>query len=162
MLTRRKLVTWPLAVAFVVGLSPAAAACQADFADRFQGRWEADFEKTKKYLKDHEVDQEFPPDFLEAEPKFVLEIRPSGEAKVSMQKPPDREVETLQGTWKLVEEIDSSHAKVRLTMVVEGREDPREATIEFLDDETIAVLVQEEPAIVFVRSREEEDGESDE
>jgi hypothetical protein len=155
MIARRVGVVFSVLCLIAIYSGAIAAAKQADFKDRFTGRWEADKDKTKKYSSEHDDIVKLPDEFLESMPKFRFEFLESGVATAAMDKPPDGESKSMEGDWKLVEEIDENHAKVRIMMKVDGKEDAKEAAVEFVDDDTIAITIEEQPTLVFVRSIDE-------
>lgn len=154
----RFLIPNSLAVLVVFGISTAWGV-QADFKDRFPGRWEADKEKTKKYLSENEDAPTMPAEMLDTMPKFLMEFAPEGDAKITMEAGVSGDSRTLEGDWKIIEEIDADHAKLRVMMKVEEREDPKEVQVTFLDDDTIAFTVDNQSTIVLVRLKGENDNE---
>ncbi len=153
------------ALAVAIFLDTTAFGVQTDFKDRFAGRWDADKEKTKKYSSEREDAEKFPNEFLESMPEFRFEFVASGAATATMNKPPDGEPQTMEGDWKLIEEIDEKHAKVRIMLKVGGEEDAKEAAVEFVDEDTLAISIDEQPTLVFVRfvdeSKKKDDSKSE-
>ena len=138
-----------------VFLGATSVSAQVDFKDRFVGRWDVEKEKTKKYASEHKDGADFPDAFFDSLPKLTLEFLPSGVAKASMLKPPGDDLQTMEGDWKIVEEIDAAHAKLRIMMKVEGKEDAKDAVADFIDNDTLAIKIDEQPTLLFVRSVDE-------
>lgn len=56
--------------------------------------------------------------------------------------------EAMRGTWELIKDVDG---EIEIDLVQDGQEEAARATVEFLDNHTVAISVRGEPAIVFSR-----------
>jgi len=134
-------------------------AMQSDeIKERITGRWEASAEKTKAYLKDHEDAQALPPEFLDNLPKIIFAFTASGETNMSMEGP-DGESRDLKGKWKVLEEKDADHATLHVVMMVDENEDAKTVNVEFVDKDTMAFSIENEPTLVFGRAKEKADAD---
>ena len=151
-----KLIVTLSAIVLALFLLDSAFGAQADFKDRFAGRWVVDKEKYKKYFREHFGEDDEAIDKL---PKITFEFRASGASTITCQESPDGEIQTSKGDWKLIEKVDENHAKVCITEKVDGEESIMDATVEFVDDDTLVITTDPDSfdqwTLVMARSSDE-------
>lgn len=126
---------------------------QVEIKDRVAGRWEANGEKTKEFLKEHADARQLPAEFLDNLPKIVFEFTAAGETNMSMEGP-DGDTQALKGKWNVGEEKDADHATLHIVMMVDEKEDAKDVTVEFVDGDTMAFSIEDQPTLVFVRAEQ--------
>ncbi len=154
-------------VAFSVLLGSSSNAGQADFQDRFVGRWESNKEKSKEYAKEHRDDEMSSEDYFDSLPKICFEFRKTGEAKAMIEIPAELKEDkslpqSMEGDWKVIEEIDQDQVKMRLMFKVGDDGDSKEVFVEFLDDNTLAFKIEVQPTLVLTRATEKDENKESE
>jgi hypothetical protein len=144
----------PRSIAFALGIlfatlvsSPVTAF--QDHEQRLIGKWSGDPVKTREYLK-------IPEDTAEGDDEVRAFLRVA--SNVSVEFVADHKLialegenEPMNGTWEFVKERDGA---LEILMIRDEEETP--ATIKFVDENSIAISVNNERAIVFVRQTEAE------
>jgi hypothetical protein len=147
-------------VLFLVGIAllpeTPAQGRQTDVKDRLVGKWQADAEKTRKFASEHEGAEALPEQFLDEMPKIVFEFTGEGKANITMDDP-SGETRKLEGSWEILEEEDANKASLRVTMRVNDQDDAKNISVEFVDDDTLALSADDQPTLVFGRQKEDAD-----
>ena len=141
-----------LAVLGIWLASSAPLGAQQEMKDRLVGKWKADKEKTKAFLAKTDAPQEQLEE-LEELPELKLEF---AEKVVTVHLKFGEEDSSMEGKWEFVEQ--TGDATGRLKMELEGDETSTE--IEFLDENSLVIMPEDEMPLVFVRDKEQA-GESD-
>lgn len=115
---------------------------QQDFEAEIAGKWSANVAKTKAYLKEHNLTTDGDEDFLAAIGKLTVEF--GAEHSVVVREDDN---EQMRGQWKLVKEED---ALITIELIRDDESTP--ATIEILDNDSIAITPGNERPLVLTRS----------
>lgn len=115
-----------VALFFVASVTPVSAGlAEGEVAEMLIGSWKADKEKTKKLLKEQDVDEEEIENLLEEIGGFTLVI--DKDKSFALQT---ADGEELEGTWEIKSE-DTDKNEVVMTMKL--FDDPMEMTFKVLD-----------------------------
>ncbi len=132
------------AVAFVffVYAGTAALALQ-DFEKQISGKWRVNVAKTRTYLKFGELSTDADDDFLKEVGKLSVEFGSKHSVIVH-----EAENEQMKGHWELIKDEDG---RIEIDLIREEEEEATRATIEFLDQNSVAIAIKNERPFVFSR-----------
>ena len=134
------------ALAFVFfGYAGTAALALQDFEQQISGKWRVNVAKTRTYLKFGELSTDADDDFLKEVGKLSVEF--GSEHSVIVH---EAENEQMKGHWELIKDEDG---RIEIDLIREEEDEATRATIEFLDQNSVAIAIKNERPFVF--SREE-------
>lgn len=132
-------------VTFLVGLTAMllsqSASAQQEFEKLIVGKWEVNIERTKEYCKERSI--EIPNEELLGG-SSALSLEFGNDKSVTVR---EGDTEAMRGEWKFVKDEDGVF---HVELIRDEEATP--ATIEFLNNQTIAVSPQNEQPLVLTRS----------